>query len=116
MQPEFKAIYGVQRCIVGYSGGFEENPTYSAMKDHTESVLVEFEKRLLSYDEILGKWKDLSSPYAAKRQYRTAIFYLNERQGRIASSVAADMEDVDVEPATRFYVAEQSHQDFLSRQ
>lgn len=39
--------------MVGYSGGKEKNPDYGAMKDHTESVLIEFDPTKLSYEDVL---------------------------------------------------------------
>lgn len=93
----------------------EQSPTYSSMKDHTESVLVEFDKKLIDYETILSKWKELASPYPTKRQYRTAIFYLNGSQEHIAQQVAGGMDDVDIEKATKFWLGEQRHQDFLAR-
>jgi peptide-methionine (S)-S-oxide reductase len=44
---------GVARCVVGYSGGIEPNPNYGNMKDFTESVLVEFDPSIVSYEQIL---------------------------------------------------------------
>mmetsp|Transcript_20067 Transcript_20067/g.35354 ORF Transcript_20067/g.35354 Transcript_20067/m.35354 type:complete len:87 (+) Transcript_20067:278-538(+) len=85
------------------------------MKDHTESVLIEFDKQIVDYETILSKWKSISSPYATKLQYRTAIFFLNADQERVAQSIAGDMEHVDIEPATKFWMAEQRHQNFLAR-
>ena len=105
----------MHRTVVGYSGGFEVDPTYSQIKDHTESYLVEFDTQLISYGSILKKWKDISSPYPTDRQYRTAIFYTNQEQEAIARAVAMDMEHVDIEPATKFYMAEERHQNFLDR-
>ena len=114
-QPAFRALYGVDRCIVGYSGGLEVDPTYSQIKDHTESYLVEFDKQLISFESIVMKWKAISTPYPAERQYRTAIFYTNPEQEAIARAVAKDIDHVDVEPFTRFYMAEERHQNFLNR-
>lgn len=110
-------MYGVKKCVVGYSGGKELNPSYSEMKDHTESVLVEFDPNLISYQSILQKWKSLSDPYpGADRQYRTAVFFRNADQEAIAREVCSGKEDrVDVEPITRFYLAEARHQNFLAR-
>ena len=85
------------------------------MKDHTESYLVEFDKQYLSYESILEKWKQISSPYPTKRQYRTAIFFTNKEQEATAQALAGDMADVDIEPATKFYMAETRHQNFLDR-
>jgi peptide methionine sulfoxide reductase MsrA len=85
------------------------------MKDHTESVLIEFDRKLIDYERVLRKWKDLSSPYPTKRQYRTAVFFLNQEQEQVAHQVAGTMEHVDIEHATKFWMAEQRHQDFLAR-
>jgi peptide-methionine (S)-S-oxide reductase len=108
-------MYGVQRCIVGYSGGSEPNPSYSEMKDYTESVLVEFDRNLIDYESILKKWKSMIDPYPEKRQYRTAVFYLNQEQERVARFICQDLDHVDVEPVTRFFLGEARHQDFLAR-
>lgn len=91
------------------------DPTYSQIKDHTESYLVEFDKQVISYESILMKWKAISSPYPTERQYRTAIFYTNPEQEAIAHVFAIDMDHVDVEPVTTFYMAEERHQNFLDR-
>ena len=85
------------------------------MKDYTESVLIEFDKNLIDYQSILQKWKSMSDPYPTKVQYRTAVFYLNEEQERIARQICQGMEHVDVEPVTKFFMAEDRHQDFLAR-
>jgi peptide-methionine (S)-S-oxide reductase len=100
---------------VGYSGGLEPQPTYSMMKDHTESVLIEYNKNLIDYETVLRKWKEIANPYETKRQYRTAIFYLNVSQEKVAHSVAGNMDHVDIEKVTTFWLAEQRHQDFLTR-
>ena len=109
---------GVQRCVVGYSGGVEPNPTYQNMMDYTESVLVEYDPTYLSYEDILKKWRTLGEPYPNKRQYRSAIFTLKEEQDKIAKEFVAGMKHgkyVDVEPVTKFYRAEEYHQHFLGR-
>ena len=85
------------------------------MMDYTESLLVEFDKTLVDYQTILQKWKSISDPYPTKRQYRTAVFYLNEEQEKIARQICHGMGHVDVEPVTKFYMAEARHQDFLAR-
>ncbi len=105
----------MDRCIVGYSGGFEIDPTYSEMKDHTESYLVEFDKKVISYERILEKWRAVSTPYPTEQQYRTAIFYTNPEQEAIARVVTSGMNHVSIEPVTKFYMAEDRHQNFLDR-
>ena len=107
--------YGIQRCIVGYSGGKQPNPTYSQMYDHTESLFIEYDPSVVSYESILNKWKSITVPYEAKLQYRSAIFFVDKDQERIAREMCGGMEFVDIEPATKFYMAEERHQNFLDR-
>ena len=93
------------------------------MKDYTEAVLVEYNPNLVSYREILKKWADLAgSPYETSRQYRSAVFAVTSEQLQIAQDFVrnkwgaeAEAQAVAVEDAseTRFYMAEEYHQDFL---
>jgi peptide methionine sulfoxide reductase MsrA len=106
---------GVTRCVVGYSGGLEPDPTYQTMMDYTEAVLVEFNPSVVSFEQILGKWKTLGEPYPANRQYRSAVWYTNADQEEVARQFCQGIEYVDVEPATKFYLAEKRHQNFLAR-
>ncbi len=85
------------------------------MKDHTESILIEFDKKYTDYERILQKWKEIVHPYETKRQYRASIFFLNEGQEGIARRIVGDMDHVDIEKATKFWLAEQRHQDFLAK-
>ena len=108
-------MYGVTRCVVGYAGGNQPFPTYESMMDHTESVLVEYDPSLVSYGDILSKWRTMGEPYPTKTQYRWAVFCLNKMQEKIAKEFCHEMQHVDIEPATKFYMAEARHQDFLDR-
>mmetsp|Transcript_18257 Transcript_18257/g.34870 ORF Transcript_18257/g.34870 Transcript_18257/m.34870 type:complete len:88 (-) Transcript_18257:692-955(-) len=85
------------------------------MMDHTESVLVEYDPTQISYRDILKKWRTLGEPYPTKTQYRSAIFYLNEEQKKVAEEFCQNIQYVDVEPATKFFMAEPRHQNFLDR-
>mmetsp|Transcript_3640 Transcript_3640/g.5254 ORF Transcript_3640/g.5254 Transcript_3640/m.5254 type:complete len:126 (+) Transcript_3640:265-642(+) len=114
---------GISRVIVGYSGGEEKDPTYQDIKDSTESVLIEFDPSIISYDEILNEWSKMASPfYPSKTQYRSAIFYNSEDQQNAAlnkiKQLAERSENVyaDVEPISAFYRAEEYHQNFLNKQ
>ena len=100
---------------MGYAGGIEEDPSYSDMKDYTESIFIEFNKSQITYDSILSKWKALSAPYPTDRQYRTAIFFLSQQQELLANDASRGMDSVFVEPVTRFFMAEERHQNFLDR-
>ena len=83
--------------------------------DYTEAVFVEFNPSIVSYERILVKWRGLAEPYPTKRQYRSAVWYMNPAQEAVARQFCQGMEFVDVEPATKFYMAEDRHQNFLAR-
>lgn len=92
------------------------NPDYYNIQDYTEAVLVEFNPSIISYSEVLKKWKTMSAPYPTKRQYRHAILCTSDEQLRLAQEFCLNMEHVDVEPVTKFYRAEEWHQHFLTKQ
>ena len=109
----------MNRCLVGYTGGVEEEVTYKNMGDYTEALLVEFVPSVISYEQILEEWKNMAEPYPSKRQYRTALWYLNDDQKENAETFVSGMRGakfVDVEPATQFFLAEEYHQNFLTKQ
>lgn len=115
---------GVERVVVGYSGGEELNPTYQNIKDSTECFLVEFDPRIITYEKILDEWSAESFPYyPQKAQYRSALFYNSEEQRVAAVEKLENMKSktdkevfVDLEPVSAFYRAEEYHQDFLNKQ
>jgi len=108
-------VAGVDRCLVGYSGGVEDSPTYQSIKDYTEALLIEFDPTVTSYESILKLWRELHTPYPNKRQYRSAIMYLNDEQEKIAREFCKGEKYVDVEPATKFFMAEEYHQNYLNK-
>ena len=76
---------GVLRCVVGYAGGHEPNPTYKQMKDFTECCLVEFDPSAVSLEDLLIEFGRMHSPTSQRsRQYRSVIFCSNEEQKEIA--------------------------------
>jgi len=110
--------------VTGYSGGKELDPTYRTMKDHTESVLIEFNPDIVSYEEILIEWSRMDNPYTrGKVQYRSAVFCMNDEQQEVAKEVVEGIQAnargraiyIDVEPVTRFYRAEEYHQNFHAK-
>lgn len=115
---------GVERVVVGYSGGKELNPTYQDIKDATECFLVEFDASMITFEKILDEWSAQHFPYyPQKAQYRSAIFYNSEEQRVAAIEKLESMKSktekqvyVDIEPVSAFYRAEEYHQDFLNKQ
>jgi len=124
-QLKFLKVKGVVRCLVGYSGGHENDPTYRVMKDHTEAILVEFDPKVITYEDILLEWSRMNYPYVKdKTQYRSAIWYLSDEQEDMANEVVAGIRVsaprnqtvyVDIERVTKFYKAEEYHQNFLTK-
>lgn len=116
---------GVVRVVVGYSGGHQLYPNYNRMLDHTESVLIEFDPKFVSFEDILIEWSQMNYPYTKQKcQYRSAVFYVDEEQKEIAETLLEGLKAnapkgtqlfVDIEPVTRFYEAERYHQDYLER-
>jgi len=80
---------------------------------------VEFDPNVISFEEVLEQWKGDASPYPSKRQYRTAVWFMNEDQEARAKAFVGDMPGrkyVGVESATQFFRGEEYHQDFLAKQ
>jgi len=115
---------GVADCVVGYTGGKEENPTYQNIMDTTEAFMVEFDPSIISYEKILDEWADQHAPYyPSSCQYRSAIFYCSEKQRHAALKKIEELGNggtrtvcVDLEPVSNFYRGEEYHQDFLEKQ
>lgn len=116
----------MERVVVGYTGGEELDPTYQSIKDSTEAVLIEFDPAVISYEMILDVWAKTHSPFFPQKcQYRSAIWYSNERQREAALEAIVNIKKryeeprevfADIEPMTPFYRAEEYHQDFLNKQ
>ena len=134
---KFWQLRGVVSTAVGYAGGFTQNATYKevcgGMTGHTEVVLVVFDPKVVSYDELLKVFWESHDPTQGMRQgndvgtqYRSAIFFLSEDQRRIAkvsrevyqqALTEAGAGDITTEltPAPEFYYAEDYHQQYLAK-
>jgi len=123
---------GIVSTRVGYSGDDSTpNATYRNHGDHAEAVEIEFEPSEISYREILEFFFQIHDPSTRNRQgndvgrsYRSAIFYENEEQKRVALDTIADVDAsglwpgkvvTEVEPAGEFWMAEEEHQDYLEK-
>ncbi|MCS6984016.1 MAG: peptide-methionine (S)-S-oxide reductase MsrA [Leptospiraceae bacterium] len=132
MQPAFDNLRGVIETKVGYTGGHKENPTYEEVcrgtTGHAEAILVIFDPKLISYEELVevffrnidptqenGQFADRGS------QYRTEIFYFNEAQKLVAEKVKEKVKSLGyfnkpivtkITPASAFYEAEEYHQKY----
>ncbi|MBL7543918.1 MAG: peptide-methionine (S)-S-oxide reductase MsrA [Bdellovibrionaceae bacterium] len=126
---------GVISTQVGYTGGTSQNPTYEIVKKgtsgHAEAIQIEFDPQQTSYEKILKYFFKIHDPTTKNQQgndigtqYRSAIFYLNPEQEKVAKQVK-EMVDTsgawkkplvtDIVPAGPFYSAESYHQDYLQK-
>ena len=122
---------GIVSTRVGYTGGENANPTYGNHPGHAEAVEIVFDPERISYRDILEFFFQIHDPTTLNRQgndmgtsYRSAIFYLDDEQRRIAEDTIADVEAsglwpgkvvTELAPAGPFWQAEPEHQDYLQR-
>jgi peptide-methionine (S)-S-oxide reductase len=128
---------GVYTTAVGYSGGFTPNPTYeevcSGRTGHTEAVLVVFDPKVTSYEEMLRLFWENHDPTQGMRQgndvgsqYRSAIYWTSEaqREAALASREAYNKRlrdegypeiTTEIAKAGPFYYAEDYHQQYLEK-
>ncbi len=133
VQAVFQHTKGVTAAVSGYAGGEKQTARYemvgSGRTGHAESVSVTFDPRQVSYGHILQIYFSVAhNPTELNRQgpdagtqYRSAIFYANDEQKRIASAYIAELDKAHafsqpivtkLEPLHGFYPAEDYHQDF----
>jgi peptide-methionine (S)-S-oxide reductase len=131
MQDLLRRRPGVLSTRVGYSGGDTPNATYRNHGDHAEAVEIIFDPEKISYRDLLELFFQIHDPTTPNRQgndrgrsYRSAVYYVGERQRQTAEETIADVEAsglwpgkvvTEVEPAGEFWEAEPEHQDYLLR-
>jgi methionine-S-sulfoxide reductase len=113
---------GVLRTRVGYAGGTKHNPTYKSMGDYTESIQIDYDPSVTSFENILEIfWRSHSPDNKCKKQYQSAIFYHNDEQHTAAKKSKKEYERIHGSVATviqkmgKFYLAEDYHQKFYLR-
>jgi len=135
MESPFEELDGVTEVIAGYTGGHKENPTYEEVSTgktgHLEAVQITFNPSIITYSELLDVfWRqinptDIRGQFAdIGSQYKTAVFYHNNEQKRLAEESKEKLQvsgrfqgDIVTEiiPASKFYVAEDYHQDYYKK-
>jgi peptide-methionine (S)-S-oxide reductase len=134
VQGVFEHTKGVTQAVSGYSGGKKETAHYEMVgteqTGHAESVQITYDPQQISYGKILEIYFSVAhNPTELNYQgpdsgpsYRSAIFYANDEQKRVAKAYIAQLDQAHVFPAaivtkletlTGFYSAETYHQDFL---
>ncbi|MGX9787563.1 peptide-methionine (S)-S-oxide reductase MsrA [Mycobacterium sp. MMS18-G62] len=131
VQDLIRARPGVISTRVGYTGGDNEHPTYRNHPGHAEAVEITYDPAVTDYRSLLEFFFQIHDPTTKNRQgndfgssYRSAIFYLDDDQKRIALDTIADVDAsrlwpaavvTEVTPAGEFWEAEPEHQDYLQR-
>jgi peptide-methionine (S)-S-oxide reductase len=131
MQDLIRKMPGVVSTRVGYSGGEVRNATYRNHGNHAEAIEINFDPAKISYRDLLEFFFQIHDPSTPNRQgndlgpgYRSAIFYVNDEQKRIAEDTIADVDAsklwpgkvvTEVSPVGDFWEAEPEHQDYLER-
>ena len=127
---EEKELPGVVEVISGYSGGSGDNPTYHdyAQKSYVEAIQITYDPSQTTYSELLDLfWRQIDPTDAGGQfvdrgpQYRTAIFYHNDEQKRLAEQSKDKLDKSGIYPkpiatemikAREFYKAEEYHQNY----
>ena len=131
MQDLIRKRPGVLATRVGYTGGRVANATYRNHDGHAEAIEITFDPGKISFRELLEFFFQIHDPTTRNRQgndlgssYRSAIFYENDEQKRVALDTIADVDAsglwpakvvTEVTPASVFWEAEPEHQDYLER-
>ncbi|RWP23082.1 peptide-methionine (S)-S-oxide reductase MsrA [Mesorhizobium sp.] len=131
MQDLIRRYPGVISTRVGYTGGEVPNATYRNHGSHAEAIEIVFDPDTISYRDLLEFFFQIHDPTTRNRQgndvgasYRSAIFYTDDEQKRVAEDTIADVEAsrlwpgkivTEVVPVSDFWEAEPEHQDYLER-
>ena len=135
VEEAFRTVDGVISTAVGYMGGFVKDPGYEQVctseTGHAEVVQVTYDPARVSYENLLEIFWSIHDPTQLNRQgpdigpnYRSAIFFHDEDQRRIAENIRARLEEDDVfpgpivtsiEPAQVFWEAEEYHQNYFEK-
>ncbi len=133
VEETFRKLTGVKKTEVGYSGGHTTNPTYETIcngdTNHAEVVLIEFNEKEITFEEILENFWKCHDPTTINRQgpdigtqYRSVIFYFNELQKQISINskeryaTKNELKIVtEISEAKEYYKAEEYHQKYIEK-
>ena len=135
MEEIIRALPGVLRTQVGYTGGSTRNPTYKQVCNgdtgHAEAIEIFFDPAKMTFEKLLDYYFRMHDPTTKNKQhgdegtqYRSAIFYLSDTQKKTAEAVIEKFNKsgrfkkpivTEVTLATDFYSAEDYHQDYLQK-
>jgi methionine-S-sulfoxide reductase len=130
----FDQLKGVNSVVSGYSGGRTENPTYeqvcSGKTGHAEVIQISYNPAEISFTDLLRVFWKTHDPTTLNRQghdvgtqYRSAIFYHNDMQRKLAEEYKRQLDGsrtfgapivTEITPFTKFYPAEKYHQEYFA--
>ncbi len=123
----FQRVNGVKELKNGYCNGSTQSPTYEAIctgqTGHAEVLKIEYDESVVSYVSLLEVFVETHNPMSLNQQgadkgtqYRSAIFYTNDSQKQIATSVIGDIKGAvtEITELDVFYPAEAYHQDYFN--
>ena len=128
--PTFQEMVGVRKVTSGYCGGVEEDPTYEDVKyqrtGHRETIRIDYNPEKLTYRDLVKTFLNNVDPYDDGGQYidrghsyTLAVYHETEEERQTALEEILALEAssgqtvcVPTEPFTRFYTAEEEHQDY----
>ena len=132
-EKKYGQLEGVYRTEVGYCGGNSPNTNYrevcTGTTNHAEAVKLEFDPKVISYEEIVKKFFEFHDPTTLNSQgpdfgtqYRSEIFYLNDNQRVVAEKVLRDVDDrmsgkvvTKISLLKNYCPAEEYHQKYLEK-
>jgi len=135
VEEAFRKINGVIETEVGYTGGHAQNPTYEEVcankTGHAEAIQITYDSEKISYAKLLELFFGLHDPTQINRQgpdfgsqYRSAIFYLNQKQKKEAEEMKQKLNKsgkysepiaTEITKATEFFKAEEYHQKYIKK-
>jgi len=130
---KFSKLKGVLKTEVGYCGGNKQKTSYEEVctgtTNHAEVVRIEFDPNIISYEELINYFFDIHDPTTLNAQgpdigtqYRSEIFYLNEKQKSVANKVLEERNIklsgkivTKISPDKNYCIAENYHQKYLEK-
>ncbi len=129
-EPIYKSVKGIVYVTPGYTGGNTENPEYLEVAEgqtgHAESFIIEFDPNIITYNDLLDVFWHVHDPTSLNKQgndegtqYRSAIFYKDEDQKRLAEESKIKVQEefdkpivTEISKLGEFYEAEDYHKNY----
>ena len=123
----FQRVNGVKELKNGYCNGSTQIPTYEAIctgqTGHAEVLKIDYDESIVSFESLLEVFVETHNPMTLNQQgadkgtqYRSAIFYINDSQRQVATSVIGNIKGAvtEITELDVFYPAEAYHQDYFN--